>query len=220
MRWTSDLERSRRADWQLLLLVLQTLNPPRVDGLCGFFSRPQAFISGDADVVKMILSHKSAEEDMLISQSSLETASEKTKPKPEEKKVEDGIKDSPADATPAAAAAPADRGPSTESPEIGKGNLADETAEPCDDGPSVTHELGFDLGDSTGDDDEGITFHMRELLIQDPDECFGEDATKDTTGLCLWASAVVLARWMASPELRQRLEGKTVVELGAGCGAG
>lgn len=162
----------------------------------------------------MILSHKSAEEDMLISQSSLKAPSEKTKPKPEEKKVEDGIRDSPADATPAGS------GSFTESPEIAKGDMADETVEPCDDGPSVTHELGFDLGDSTGDDDEGITFHMRELLIRDPDECFGEDATKDTTGLCLWASAVVLARWMASPELRQRLEGKTVVELGAGCGAG
>lgn len=91
-----------------------------------------------------------------------------------------------------------------------------------EEGPSATHELGFGAvatGENVEEGDE-ISFLIRELPIRNPDECFGDDAREDTTGVCLWAAAVVLARWMASAEVQARLDGQTVIDLGAGCGAG
>lgn len=178
--------------------------------------KPQAFKTGDAEMVKMVLNHKSAEEDILLQQSSLSKDKKKTK--------KEGISSKPVNSKKGDAGHEQDDG--------GNG-----------DGPSITHELGFGIGEgeavtsSSGsaggdndDDDEddeetrrrrrGVRFLLRELPIRNPDECFGDDAREDTTGLNLWAAAVVLARWVASPAIVSRLEGKTVLELGAGCGAG
>lgn len=174
----------------------------------------------------MVLNHKSAEEDILLQQSSL------LKDKKDKKT---GIASKLINKKAAAAG-------DEEGEEEGEDG-------DVDDGPSITHELGFGIGEGVAaaaaaavtsdgntaqaeeDDDEnddeerrkkrkGVRFRLRELPIRNPDECFGDDAREDTTGLNLWAAAVVLARWVASPEIVSRLEGKTVLELGAGCGAG
>ena len=186
------------------------------------FQQYQAFKTGDAEMVKMVLNHKSAEEDILLQQSSLSK---------DKKKAKTGVSSKPINKKAG--------GGAEEGDEEGRDGDAD-------DGPSITHELGFGIGegivatasdgsaaqpgekeeDDDDDDDEkrkkekGVRFRLRELPIRNPDECFGDDAREDTTGLNLWAAAVVLARWVASPEIVSRLEGKTVLELGAGCGAG
>ncbi|CAM9268504.1 unnamed protein product [Ectocarpus sp. 6 AP-2014] len=175
-----------------------------------------AFKTGDAEMVKMVLNHKSAEEDILLQQSSLSKDNSKMK--------KEGVSSKPVNSKKGDAGHEEDDG--------GSG-----------DGPSITHELGFGIGEGEavtsssgsagGDNDEddeddeetrrrrrGVRFLLRELPIRNPDECFGEDAREDTTGLNLWAAAVVLARWVASPAIVSRLDGKTVLELGAGCGAG
>eukprot|EP00752_Nemacystus_decipiens_P014334 g12753.t1 len=185
-----------------------------------------AFKTGDAEMVKMVLNHKSAEEDILLQQSSLS----------KDKKAKTGVSSKPINKKAG--------GGGEEGGQEGRDGDAD-------DGPSITHELGFGIGegvaaavasdgssaqaeegedDDDDDDDEqeedkrkkrkGVRFRVRELPIRNPDECFGDDAREDTTGLNLWAAAVVLARWVASPDIVSRLEGKTVLELGAGCGAG
>lgn len=163
-------------------------------------------MTGDAEMVKMILNHKSAEEDMLLSQSSLG------------KHTGNGSEQG----------TPLGGGTTTKAPSSGDGLALDPSSANANasdgrgegEGLSITHELGFGVGEDETADEDGLSFFMRELPIRNPDECFGDDATEDTTGLCLWASAVVLARWVASPELQKRLEGKKVLELGAGCGAG
>lgn len=211
------------------------------DDGCGFLfffatKWHQAFKTGDAEMVKMVLNHKSAEEDILLQQSSL------SKDK-KEKKKQKGVSSKPINQKAAAAAG-------------GEGEGEEEGQEgDVGDGPSITHELGFGIGDGVAtavasgggggggsaaqadhadkvdlddDDEDGerrkkrqrVSFRLRELPIRNPDECFGDDAREDTTGLNLWAAAVVLARWVASPEIVSRLKGKTVLELGAGCGAG
>ncbi|CAM9291854.1 unnamed protein product [Scytosiphon promiscuus] len=190
-----------------------------------------AFRTGDAEMVKMVLNHKSAEEDILLQQSSLSKG---------KKKGNKGVSSKPINKRKGGS------GGGDEADEDGGDDGDDE------DGPSITHELGFGIGESVPeeagspgsgadsgsggggsaeedeeDDDEakrkkkrGKRFLVRELPIRNPDECFGDDAREDTTGLNLWAAAVVLARWVASPAVTSRLEGKTVLELGAGCGAG
>ena len=77
----------------------------------------------------------------------------------------------------------------------------------------VTHEFVFadgvptisirELGEIGGGDD-------------DPAKWLGATADDDKTGLQLWAASLVLSRWLV--EMRARLAGRTVVELGAGCG--
>ncbi|CAM9928264.1 unnamed protein product, partial [Hapterophycus canaliculatus] len=192
----------------------------------GKSSLTDAFRTGDAEMVKMVLNHKSAEEDILLQQSSLSK---------DKKRSNKGVSSKPINKKGGVSG--------------GGGDEAGEEGEDGgdDDGPSITHELGFGIGESAPgaaspgsdggsgsnadegeeDDDEekrkkrrGKRFLVRELPIRNPDECFGDDAREDTTGLNLWAAAVVLARWVASPAVISRLEGKTVLELGAGCGAG
>jgi hypothetical protein len=54
------------------------------------------------------------------------------------------------------------------------------------------------------------------MIDSGPAKCFREKASDDLTGWTVWASAVLLARWaMANPSV---FAGKTVLELGAGCG--
>eukprot|EP00903_Cladosiphon_okamuranus_P006422 g6284.t1 len=192
-----------------------------------------AFKTGDAEMVKMVLNHKSAEEDILLQQSSLSKETKNSK--------KAGVSSKPINKK--AGGGGGGGGGDEEGGEEGKDG-------DVDDGPSITHELGFGISIGEGaaaaaavtsngsiarteeDEDEnddneekrkkrkGVRFRLRELPIPNPDECFGDDAREDTTGLNLWAAAVVLARWVASPEIVSRLEGKTVLELGAGCGAG
>lgn len=45
---------------------------------------------------------------------------------------------------------------------------------------------------------------------------FGATAADDTTGVQLWAASLVFGWWLI--ELRERVAGRSVMELGAGCG--
>lgn len=178
--------------------------------------------------MKLILNHKSAEEDMLLSQSSLKKKQDSTAVKNDDDENQEASSGQ-ASTTASGAADPSDASPSSADESFtaalgdtssggGAGNGEDGES------PSATHVLGFGgvaaAGENAGGEGEDLSFLIRELPIRNPDECFGDDAREDTTGVCLWAAAVVLARWMASPEIRARLDGQTVVELGAGCGAG
>lgn len=154
-------------------------------------------------MVKMVLHHQSAEEDMLISQSSLGKSN-----KDSQEKGGGGGDCTCSDGN--TTIHKNGDGSSTEVKRKTEGQL--------DESVSVTHEIGFGIG--TDCSSKEVSFRVRELAIRNPDECFGEDAKADTTGLNLWGAAVVLARWMADPAIRAQLEGKTVLELGAGCGAG
>ena len=59
---------------------------------------------------------------------------------------------------------------------------------------------------------------IRELPITRADNPFGSESNPDadTTGLGIWPASVLLARWVVQE--RSLLQGKTVAELGAGCG--
>ena len=57
---------------------------------------------------------------------------------------------------------------------------------------------------------------LGELSSDDPYAYLGKTSDDDRTGLQLWAASLVLARWLV--ELRSRLAGRGVIELGAGCG--
>ncbi|CAM9479376.1 unnamed protein product [Ectocarpus fasciculatus] len=83
-----------------------------------------AFKTGDAEMVKMVLNHKSAEEDILLQQSSLSKDKKKTTKK-------EGISSKPVNTKKGNAAAGHE--------EDGGGS--------DDDGPSITHELGFGIGE-------------------------------------------------------------------------
>ena len=77
--------------------------------------------------------------------------------------------------------------------------------------------------ESSGDDgnneaENKKTILIRELPIAHADDPFGAKPEEDTTGLGIWAASLVCARWMASEKIASRMEGKSVIELGAGCG--
>ena len=203
-------------------------------------------------MVTMVLNHKSAEEDMLLQQSSLSKTKKQAKAKAAAAASGDAVDgdgdgSGPTTAAPAttavstAASTAAAAGGATATTTVG----AEEEEEEAEEGeePSITHELGFAVdvtcvssnrgnangggSGNGGEEEEGgrapapkLSVLLRELPIRNPDECFGDDAREDTTGLNLWAAAIVLGRWMASPAVQALLEGKTVLELGAGCGAG
>lgn len=169
-------------------------------------------MTGDAELVKMILNHKSAEEDMLLSQSSL------GKDKDKDQQQRTTRKDMSENSAAHVSALADDQGDAKSS--VGGAATGED-----DNSPSITHELGFGGARHSEESEEAgapreLSFFMRELPIRNPDECFGDDPKEDTTGLCLWGASVVLARWVASAELQKRLGEKSVLELGAGCGAG
>ena len=68
-----------------------------------------------------------------------------------------------------------------------------------------------------GTSDDAQTLLVRELPIKNADSPFGDDAIDDTTGLGIWCASLVMGRWMASKSMLGRFDGKSVLELGAGC---
>jgi hypothetical protein len=62
------------------------------------------------------------------------------------------------------------------------------------------------------------TLRIRELPITRADNPFGSEASPedDTTGLGIWPSAVLMARYAV--EMKELLKGQVVLELGCGCG--
>ena len=63
-----------------------------------------------------------------------------------------------------------------------------------------------------------LIFIMYHQPISHADNPFGAEAIEDTTGLGIWCASLVMARWLASPSMTKRMENKTILELGAGCG--
>jgi tRNA1(Val) A37 N6-methylase TrmN6 len=61
-----------------------------------------------------------------------------------------------------------------------------------------------------------------QMLLSQPiahaDNPFGDSAVEDTTGYGIWCASLVMGRWIASNEMRERFAGKSILELGAGCG--
>jgi len=80
---------------------------------------------------------------------------------------------------------------------------------------SIVHEFDF-LRDCGVED--GPCVSIRELPIAHADNPFGAEAIEDTTGLGIWCASLVMARWLASPSMVERMKSKTILELGAGCG--
>lgn len=75
---------------------------------------------------------------------------------------------------------------------------------------SVIHDFAFQSENSS-------IVKIRELPITD--DPFGNAPVEDTTGFGIWCASLVMARWMASlAGDEEKFKGKTVVELGAGCG--
>ena len=86
----------------------------------------------------------------------------------------------------------------------GDGGMADVEAE-------ETHAFEFVRG--------GPSVHLRELAHLGSDETtrvLGASPDEDKTGLQLWAASIVLSHWLL--EMREKLRGREVLELGAGCG--
>jgi hypothetical protein len=98
--------------------------------------------------------------------------------------------------------------------------------------PQVVHEFDFTPLASAfeslshSDPDEGApastrprkTLRIRELPITRADNPFGSETSPedDTTGLGIWPSAVLMARYAV--EMKELLKGQVVLELGCGCG--
>lgn len=143
----------------------------------------EAFDAQDADVLKLILEHKSAK--ALEEQGSASTTDET---------VED--EDTPAAADAAGGAAEA--GPARAA---AKSNIVQ----------SHTHRMSFH---APGAPD--VELAVRELGTDWAGDVFDGQGKHDTTGIQIWATSLVFARWIV--EMRHLFAGKRVAELGAGCG--
>ncbi|KAL7471716.1 hypothetical protein ACHAXS_012014 [Conticribra weissflogii] len=167
----------------------------------------EGFASGDTPTVDVLLNHDSAEEERLIGGL-------------ERKDVADEEGEEIA----------AGRGEGDENADR-KGGAGDETKKEKEKEKekekttkSILHEFNFLLGGqsdpfiSASDCEGHPSVFIRELPIAHADDPFGQSPIEDTTGLGIWCASLVMARWLASPEMTKRMEGKNVVELGAGCG--
>ena len=142
-----------------------------------------AFKSGNTEIIKLILSHPSAEE--------LEKKSSKQDTSP---------------------------------PAAPKEGSEDEKPERKNEAPlveaSVTHEIIFKRKKKKKKKKTSSkptpTLRIRELPIVDKSVFNTKAATasEDRTGLALWPASIVLARWISN----LNLSGKSICELGAGCG--
>ena len=83
------------------------------------------------------------------------------------------------------------------------------------DNNGVTHELAL-----VTEGADSHTLLVRELPIAHADNPFGnnDNPADDTTGLGIWCASLAMSRWLASKEMCSRFSGKTLCELGAGCG--
>ncbi|KAL7529494.1 hypothetical protein ACHAWF_003000 [Thalassiosira exigua] len=171
----------------------------------------EGFASGDAATVERLLNHDSAEEERLIGGLEKEEA--------DAAELERDCKGAD------------EEGTGNEEAIAGSGEARDAKKGGTE---GVVHEFDFlrgcddaeaaaagDQGDE-GSDEEGQkdrpTVSIRELPITRADDPFGDSPEEDTTGLGIWSASLVMARWMASPAMVERMRDATVLELGAGCG--
>jgi len=82
----------------------------------------------------------------------------------------------------------------------------------------VVHEFDFRLNKESGEN----MLSIRELAIKHADNPFGNEPIDDTTGLGIWCASIIMSRWIADDSLKncmkERLQDKALLELGAGCG--
>ena len=84
----------------------------------------------------------------------------------------------------------------------------------------IVHEFDFVKGDAEHEISDGRSpsVLIRELPIAHADNPFGQAPIEDTTGLGIWCASLVMSRWLATRSMVERMENKTILELGAGCG--
>lgn len=157
----------------------------------GRSSLTEGFTNGNANVIQLLLEHDSASEEKLVS-----TASVKGEKKKESK-------------------------PSSECNQEPMDQSPDDAVDDESEGNGITHEFDFlrdgSLDHGSTQDETRKTVLIRELPITNADDPFGEIAADDSTGLGIWCASLVMARWMASKSMSGCFDGKTMVELGAGC---
>ena len=169
----------------------------------------EAFSNGDKDVLEAVLSHPSASEENLIA--TQEKGGTVTLPKEDEEDVAASFPEGEepkegntvfSNTENAAAAAAA-------TVAVAAANAAAD----YDESNAVTHSLALS-------DTDNRHVMLRELPITRADNPFGSDTAPedDTTGLGLWPATLLCARWMTQEHIVNKLQGKVVVELGAGCG--
>eukprot|EP00940_MAST-03C_sp_MAST-3C-sp2_P000289 g289.t1 len=182
------------------------------------------FKTQDAEIIKAILSHPSAE--------SLEQ-SRKEKKKGEGTDSESSASTKSADTVVEADSRSTNSSSSSSSSSSGCGNATNVSPPVPPDGrgsgiealveASVTHAFVFkSLRKKSRSPTK--TVRIRELPIVDKTIFNTEvaSAAEDRTGLALWPASIVLSRWIAAigsgAKSRSVFEGKRVCELGAGCG--
>ncbi|RHY39028.1 hypothetical protein DYB38_002092 [Aphanomyces astaci] len=89
----------------------------------------------------------------------------------------------------------------------------DDDVEPCSSKkqPKIIQEtvLDFDFGATP-------ILHARELALDMDKSAFGTTAEEDITGVSIWSASLILSRWVLADGAL--FAGKSVCELGAGCG--
>ena len=206
------------------------------------------FASEDADVVKMLLEHSSA--DALEKNRTKTTRKPKPKLKPKPKKKTNGeTKTTTAATTNTDNIQKEINGVSTPTPTSTTTTTTTTTTDTTDtttitegetkqnkettekeiveeQGPPAERQVKqrvihvFDLA-STPTGNAPTLVRVQELAIDWEGASFTEDddASQDVTGLYVWSASVVLARWLVSdPSVVNSLANKTICELGAGAG--
>lgn len=153
------------------------------------------------DIIEICLSHPSASEEKLID----------TNSKAAIVKMEDDDDDG-------------ERSDSNNSIIKGTGevNEADEDAIEVLETNAVTHNMDLLVAGTGSKGQKKRLIKVRELPISRADNPFGSESAPedDTTGLAIWPASIILSRWIGrigqvKPEM---MAGKSVIELGAGCG--
>eukprot|EP00047_Mylnosiga_fluctuans_P016290 m.53442 g.53442 ORF g.53442 m.53442 type:complete len:499 (+) comp6483_c0_seq1:1863-3359(+) len=148
----------------------------------------EAFAADNIEILNLVLSHPSA------------------------KGLEDQYAKGANGAAAADAAGPAPSGAEVEpmeADESEESNSDNTAAHPKDSKIAQTLVHQFKYG-------EHSPVYVREVVLDWNGAVFDADASRDTTGLHVWASAVLFGQHLYS--IRDRFQGKTVCELGAGCG--
>ena len=166
----------------------------------------EGFSSSNTKLVGHLLEHDSAEEDRLIGGMKKEDVTNTDEADVAALNEDGSVKSS-------------ETGSSASVQVIHEFDFLREETKMADGAQEEIESSGGDDGDNNAAvDEKKNTILIRELPIAHADDPFGAKPEEDTTGLGIWAASLVCARWMASEKISSRMEGKSVIELGAGCG--
>jgi len=153
----------------------------------GRSSLTEGFTNGNSNVIELLLEHNSASEEKLMSSGSDTKFESQNK---NTKNEENELDEN------------SSKGITHEFDFLRDGNLSNDLS------PDQTNREGKE---------SRKTLLIRELPITNADDPFGEIAAQDSTGLGIWCASLVMARWVASKSTSGDFDGKTMLELGAGC---